>query len=206
MNKIVVILGYGIFEKSNHKYKDYLDKAIEVIQQAQELGMVIICGGFTAPQIELSEARSIKNYILELNPEISSKIILEEKSATTAQNLEFASKIIVESKVKPHMIDIICDSIRSPKIYYLALNYFSPFLEQSISEEEIYRSLYEQYSKYGMDFTTDQKLNCLNITIHGIGFDRNKQEIGDQIVNSMEEVVSLKYSSIAQDILIYKKR
>ncbi len=198
MSKAIVVLGYGVFEKSNDNYKNYIDRALSFIKE-NNFNRIIICGGFTNHNINISEAASIRDYIVEQDSSLSSQIILEDKSITTPQNLEFASKII-STTVKS--IAVICDSIRAPKVYYLALRYFYP----KITEEIIYRSLLSQSIEKKVDVTKDITLEYDNLVIQGFNLSRSPKEIGDQIIATMEEVAAFNYSSVDKDILEYKKK
>lgn len=198
MSKAIVILGYGVFEKSNSNYKNYIDRALSFIKE-NNFNQIIICGGFTNHELDISEAASIRDYVTEKDPSRSSQIILEEKSITTPQNLEFASKII-SSPIESIMV--ICDSIRSPKVYYLALRYFYP----EVTEEQIYRSLLSQALKKKVDVTKDITLEYENLAIQGLNLNRGPQEIGDQIIATMEEIAATNYPEVDKDILEYKKK
>ncbi len=203
MTRLLTILGYGVFEKTNQIYKDYLDNAISLIKN-HEITDLIICGGFTNKNLQISEASSIKSYLIENN--INSNIFLEEKSITTPQNLKFSQEIISTNSLLPESIIITCDSIRAPKVYYLALRYLSNSLNQKSTEEEIYLTLLEQAIQKKLDFTKNLELSYQKLTIYGFDQGRKEKEISEQIVATMEEIGGCNYPSVDKYITDFKRK
>lgn len=203
MSELLIILGYGVFEKTNQIYKKYLDDAISLIKNHQ-ITDLIICGGFTNKNVQISEASSIKSYLIE--NKVNSNIFLEEKSISTPQNLKFSQEIITKNSILPESIIITCDSIRAPKVYYLALRYLSNSLNQKSSEEEIYLTLLEQSIQKGLDFTKNLKLNYQKLTIYGFNQDRKEKEISEQIIATMEEIGGCNYPAVDKYITEFKKK
>ena len=93
----VVILGAGLIdgERVSKLLSDRIDKAIEVYNKAGRRPKLIPSGG-QGDDEKISEAQAMKNYLLMKGiPE--DDIILEDKSATTFENLT-NSKRIIESR------------------------------------------------------------------------------------------------------------
>lgn len=203
---ITILLPYGIFEKSNLQYKKYLDQAFEIINKSTDQKLVF-CGGLTNNKTSLSEAKSLKNYFLEQNSNFNEdNIFLEEKSLTTPQNLKFALEILKEKEIVPSFIQIICDSIRVPKVYYFALTYFSALLGQDISEEQIYHTLLAKFVEHKLDLTKQIKVEYEKISIVGLSLTRTEKELGQQILATMEEIGGAKYPSLEEKILAIRKK
>ena len=84
--KYAVLLGYGLFDRSNINYKRYLDNFASFVNK-NDIEVVILSGGHTNPRRPLeSEASTISKYI-ETKLKQNTTILLEERSLTTAQTL-----------------------------------------------------------------------------------------------------------------------
>ena len=197
---VTILLPYGIFEKSNLQYKKYLDEAIEIIAKSPE-NKLVLCGGLTNVKTSLSEAQSLKNYMIEKLPNIENNIFLEHKSLTSPQNLMFARDVLKANEIIPSSLQIICDSIRVPKIYFFALTYFS-----SIPEEDIYQSLLAQFIEHRIDWTQQVKVEYQNISIIGLSLGRTVKELGTQIFSTMEEVAAARFPNLEEDIIALRKK
>lgn len=90
----VIIHGAGLLQGSriSKLLQDRLDKAIEVYRSDPSATKLIPSGGKGSDE-DLSEAEAMKGYLLEQGiPE--SDIILEDRSTTTLENLQFSKDII----------------------------------------------------------------------------------------------------------------
>lgn len=87
-----LVLGGGIRGKEPTLALKYrLDKAIEYLNKYTEC-KAVLCGGIGA-KTKISEASVMQNYMLK-NGISSDRLLLEEKSADTTQNIRFAKEII----------------------------------------------------------------------------------------------------------------
>lgn len=200
-----IILCYGIFEDTNLQYKTYLDKALEIALDAQA-DSIVICGGLTRSKSKVSEAQSVADYYLEQQPDLKEKLLLEERSITTPQNLEFAGDLLQTQQPLLDEIIVICDSIRLPKVYYLALTHLAAAVRVPVTEEGIYLSLLKQSIEKRLDVTKDVAVAFKNIEVRGIWIDRQPSEIGQQIISTMQEIAAEKYPSVENTIVAARKK
>lgn len=96
----IIVLGCGI--KKNGEVtallKGRLDKAVEVFKNGGEKARFIVSGGQGSDEI-ISEAEAMKNYLLSVGIS-EEKIILENRSTTTMENLTF-SKALMDDENSP---------------------------------------------------------------------------------------------------------
>lgn len=196
-----IVLAYGIFQPENEQYKSYIDKAFEEISLLQS-EKIIICGGITSRLFPTtSEAKSILDYVQEIYPEMKDRIDLEERSLTTLQNIEFARSLVTD--VTSQKITFFCDSIRSSKVFYLSLKFFS---EPVLSDEEIYQRLLTIMTTKKTHVLEDTILVYKNIEVKGINLEREITEVGDQITASMLEVAFSQYPSLHEEFIEWRKK
>lgn len=160
--KIAVILLYGLYSPERTDFKEYLDFIAKEIQD-KNFEKVILCGGYTDPNKDLSEAASVKRY---LNTVFEyDNYILEDKSISTNQNLEFASKYISEDDE----IVVYGDLLRMAKICWISAHFLL-----KASQEEIYKEVGKYTSK--QDLSMPFKMR--NLTVRCFDFkDRPREEI-----------------------------
>lgn len=90
----IIIHGCGLIdgEKVSKLLSNRVDKAIKLYQRSRGRAYLLPSGGQGGDE-KLSEAQAMKNYLLEKGiPE--DRIILEDRSATTEENLRFSKRII----------------------------------------------------------------------------------------------------------------
>jgi hypothetical protein len=93
MMKYAVLLGYGLFEPSKVKYKGYIDNFASFVNK-NRINTVVLSGGRTDPkQPSRSEAMSIAEYLKPLI-KTKTKILLENDSLTSSQNIEFTERFL----------------------------------------------------------------------------------------------------------------
>lgn len=125
MSKYAVILGYGLFDESNALYKSYLDTAIEHANNDSD-SVIVFAGGKTNPKHPSdSEAGTMYKYAKPLLKE-HVRVLLEEESMTTPQNIEFVSKLIPQAISDPstNKIEVFCDNIRMVKVMWFVQHYW----------------------------------------------------------------------------------
>lgn len=121
----LIFLGYGVFEESNQEYRDYLDTLAKYVLD-HKIDKLILCGGYSNPAKNISEAESFFNY-LNTNFHLDCQIILENKSLTTPENLQFSAQYLNPLD----NLTVFCDLYRLAKVVWLASYYF---LHKSKSE------------------------------------------------------------------------
>ncbi|OGD82852.1 hypothetical protein A2572_01990 [Candidatus Collierbacteria bacterium RIFOXYD1_FULL_40_9] len=187
-----IVLGYGVFQESNQEYKDYLDWICKTIKD-RGIEKLVICGGFTNPQLkDVSEAQSIYTY-LKLNLPVETSIVLEEKSITTPQNLEFAKE---EISAEDNIL-IFCDLARLAKVIWL-----SSRILLGKTQSEIGHAV--------LDFYLDKKIkpfDCWNLTVMSFDFpSRDKYQYFAQSFTGLIEVESLDDKSLDEKIITQRKK
>ncbi|WFD11481.1 YdcF family protein [Tepidibacter hydrothermalis] len=92
----VVVLGSGLRgDKVSPILANRLDKAYDYIKKYNETD-VIVSGGQGKDEL-ISEARAMKNYLIQKGVG-SNKIILEDKSTSTIENIKYTKDILKEKK------------------------------------------------------------------------------------------------------------
>ena len=133
MSKIAILIANGVFDASQESYKNYVDELVEFVNK-NNVEKVILCGGYTDKNSQLSEAASIKNYI---EPKISknTKILLEEKSITAAQSIKFSKRLI---SLKPEDdVTVFCDSSIAIKVMWFVMHYWFKLKRKEIYEDAL---------------------------------------------------------------------
>lgn len=199
-------MGSGVYTDGNELYRGYLDNCISVGTEV-DADCVILCGGITNPQLpELSEAQSIKKYVLSVRPEWENKIRTDDTSLTSLQNLENALQILTNENITPTALHICCDSIRTPKNFYCAATLFNDYLNLSVSEEEIYNELAHELYKKRVKLRERVTLTLRNLHIEGMPLDRPIDDTAEQIAASLLEVGFIKYPNLHEHVIEYKKK
>ncbi|MFA6602260.1 MAG: hypothetical protein WCT01_00505 [Candidatus Shapirobacteria bacterium] len=196
MSSISIILSYGVFIKPNPDYQVYLDSALNQ-SLATDCDYIILCGGVTNPTFpNLSESESVGTHFNEVKPNLKSKIILDTSSLTTPQNLEHAHKLITSKNLNPSIVNIFCDTIRSPKIFYLALTVFYP----DLSEKEKLEIL------QNIALSSNHELAHNLIRIRGIPLSNSIEIATNQIIASMLEMHYFDYPDLHEQFVKWRKR
>ena len=203
---ITIILGYGIFEESNLQYKNYLDKCLELIEKKKS-EKIIFCGGFTNPNFPtISEAKSMSDYCINSAPKIKDKIILEEKSLMTSENITYAKEIVEANLLKPSEIVIVADSIRVPKVFYFTLATFSEVYGEKLSKEDIFELFFDLNKENIIDVTKEVSLTSNHFKFYGIDMARTKEEIGHQISTTIIELAAFEDKKLNKQIIDVRKQ
>lgn len=189
---IVAILGYGIFKENNLVYKSYLDKCLEVIKENQA-DKIILCGGFTNKKYpNISEASSMANYLVKEYPILKDKVILEEKSISTLENIRFVFEIIRDTNATPNKIIFCSDSMRIFKVFFMA----SSFAKELSQEKEIYSRLADEILSEKINFSDTIRLKFENLEFVGLNMQRKKEEIISQIPKTILGIAAMKYPDL----------
>lgn len=191
--KTAIVLGYGVFQETNAEYKEYLDWIAKDCQE-QGIEKIIFTGGCSNNTLpDISEAKANQKYFQKICPNISQSV-LEEKSLTTAQNLQFSAHLI-----QPNLDEIIvyCDLYRTAKIIWISLHYLL-----GLSRHDIALSL--------LDFRKEKKIRPYiykNLTVKGYDFpSRDKNIVLGQTYSSLIEVESLYDEEVDQKLNNQRKQ
>lgn len=178
---IGVVLLYGLFDSGKNDYKSYLDfVAKEIIDK--KLNKIIMCGGYTDPKNpNESEASSVVKYLKTIIPDFTD-YILEDRSISTNQNLEFAAKYIVDIGDGVNNITVYCDSTRLAKVIWMSLHFLL-----NETQENIYQELF--------DFTHRREIKTFvfkNLSVIGFNFpNKTKEEIIGQSFSTLLDVMAV---------------
>jgi hypothetical protein len=203
---VTVILGYGVFTEDNLQYKAYLDSVLTLLKSLYS-DKVVVTGSMTNSEHPgKEEAMSQKEYLVKQSSQLENKILLENQSLSTPQNLEFSLKLLKQQNIDISKLDVICDSIRSPKVFYLSCFFFNALLKLNISEEGVYSQLFNQLVDKNIDITKDSLFSYKNLVIHGVNLHRDPSEIGLQVTSSMLEVGFTKYPELEKQFLVWRRK
>ena len=197
MTNTCIILGYGVFIKPNHDYQKYLESSLEDALNHKP-DKIITCAGCSKPKYPtLSEAVSMKNLFLESHPELSTIIVTEEQSLSTPQSLEFSQKF-----VEPGNVFIYCDSIRVPKVLYLAISLYF----KNLTEKEKIETIGKIYISQNPDVSKKVVLTYQHITVVGTPLSNTIELASQQIVSSMLEMHAFDYPDLHQQFIDWRKK
>lgn len=203
--KIIIVLCYALFQNQEN-YKKYLDKVLNIID-LENPDKIIVCGGFTNKNFpEISEAKSATDYLLTKNSSLKDKIILEERSITTPQNIKFAIEEISKLNKKVDSVIFVCDSIRLVKVYCIGSLLMSEPLGFRADKEQILLELMRQIENKKIDFAKECQLHFENITFKGVDMKRSILEVGDQIPRSLTEVFALEFPLLEKAALDHRSK
>lgn len=146
MATCAVLLGYGLFDSGNARYRDYVDRFI-AFANSKGIGRMVLCGGRTDPsRPSVSEAASIYGYAEPLLARgIDARF--EEESLTTFQNIEAAAKHLGGADT----IYVFCASVKLAKVAWCAMHYWL-----GMGRGEIVDALISYLRGYDAGMTTEQ--------------------------------------------------
>jgi hypothetical protein len=132
-----IVLGYGV--KLDEAYTRYLDGVVSMVH---DLDRLILCGGYTARQINLSEAHVMLEYLMGIRG-VRLPMELETASIDTIHNLRFARRMTNE---RGENVVIFCDQPRRFKVRWMARQLFGPGAEvRPISRQHSWLKAWMQY-------------------------------------------------------------
>ncbi len=202
--KIALVLCYGVYESTNDHYRGYLDRVLAFIKEG-EFDQVIIAGGYSNKDLEISESKAVYDYYLSIDESLKDKLILEESSLTTEENIQFVGHLLKEKNSEVSELVVFCDSIRMIKVYMLSMFYFAVLCGFEYDEEKIYLELTDQCLNKQPNLLETTVLQYENILIQGMGLSRSINEVSLQISSTLLEVGSLRYPPISKTIIEWRK-
>jgi len=202
---IAIVLGYGVFIPPQPEYQNYLKSALKICQEHQS-DLIITCGGCSNKNHPtLSESESIGRFFLQLDPNLESHLYFENRSLSTPENLQFSRDYLASKNLTPEKIFITCDSIRVPKVFMLALQYFSSIYNFNLSEADRFQILGDIYTTQSPDLIRNVIYSYQHISIMGIPLSQTAQLASGQIVSSMLEMHAPDYPDLHQQFLAWRK-
>lgn len=136
MSKIAIIHGYGVVDMEKPFYQTYITQCADYIKK-NNIDTVICSGGFTNPNIALSEAQSLQVALQDKG--VETHRILEEQSLTTVENIEWVDN--VHNFVDSNSYFILGSNIHIPKIIYHSEQIY--FKENKLEVLENMQSLFK---------------------------------------------------------------
>ena len=192
--KYAVLLGYGLFDRSDMNYKRYLDNFASFANK-NDIEVVVLSGGHTNPRRPSeSEAGTISKY-LESKVKRNTTILLEERSLTTTQNIEFTKPLL---KFANGSVTVFCDNIRPPKVMWYILHYWFGLGKREIENYFLEYSL-KFYSKH---FTTEQIGKELN---KGLAY-KNVLVKPYRMRTDIDDAISSQIASVLEINSLYDKK
>lgn len=96
----LIVLGAGLKNKTEVSLtlEDRLKAAMECIKDNNDYKYIVVSGGKGNDE-RISEAEAMKNYLIE-HGVLENKILIEDKSTNTSENLKFSKQIIEENSKK----------------------------------------------------------------------------------------------------------
>jgi len=142
-----VVCGYGC-DVGGQRIREYLQWVADLVVEYQGYGyeiLIVSTGGITNPAkfLGISEAGMMRDYLVSLGLDIQ-QFHLEEKAATTEENLRNASSILA-AYPEVGIIFVCCDSIRAKKVQFLAERIFPIKLKPSVEGFDFQRSWRERW-------------------------------------------------------------
>mgnify|MGYP001601676814 CR=1 FL=1 len=191
--KTAIVLGYGVFQETNTEYKEYLEWIAKDCQE-QGIEKIIFTGGCSNNTLPgISEAKANLDYLQKIYPNMPQSV-LEEKSITTAQNLQFSAQFIDPNL---DVIIVYCDLYRTAKINWISLHYLL-----GLSRHDIAILL--------LEFVKVRKIRHFtykNLTVKGYDFpSRDKMIAFGQTYSSLIEVESLYDQDVDQKLNDQRKQ
>lgn len=126
MKNIAIIHWYGSMRTNPRLFELYKKNLINYFKK-QKFDIIIPTWWFTDRNIQESEAEAIKNAISD-NISFNWERILEEKSFTTFENIEYCTEILKE--IKDKNIYVFCRNTHLPKIVYLSLQKYLKYTKK----------------------------------------------------------------------------
>lgn len=104
-HKAMIILGAGLWgSEVSPQLKRRLDSSLKLIEQNPEL-LVVVSGG-QGDDEDISEAKAMKDYLVD-NGADESKVIMEDKSTSTFENISFSKKLLTKWGLENSKIIIV---------------------------------------------------------------------------------------------------
>lgn len=200
MTKYGVLLGYGLFDGKNAKYRGYLD-AFAALAKEQRFDRVVLCGGKTSPGRPYdSESGTARSY---LEGKLKGKVIeIEDRSFTTAQNIRFAKKFLGFGR--KDQITIFCDNVRPFKTMWYVMHYWYGLRRGQIQDYFVNFAL----PFYRKHYTTEEIGNAYSANLEYKGVTivpyRMRERIEDavgQIPASVLEIIALYDKSLETKLM-----
>lgn len=209
MVNYAVLLGFGLFDQSNSKYKAYVDRFSKLVDK-KKIDVVVLCGGHTDLKMpEKSEAGTIAEY---LKPLVGAnvKLSLEEESLNSTQSISLAKKHIDLSPA--NKVFLVSDSVRFFKYFWVILHEWFGLNKEEIMTQwfEILKQAYENPKKKSINIELkDMKrlLKYKNVKIVIDNLHKNyKNDALHVILTEVFEIESLYNPSVRDKFLELTKK
>lgn len=143
----MLILGSGLQNNQMTEIlKSRLDKALEYINKYPNL-KIIVSGGITGSNT-ITEAELMSRY-LQQNNVSKDKILLENKSTSTFENIKFTSQILkLDSNFKKHIL-VVTSDFHLPRALHISRNFgLEPDgLSSKTESDSLYRYLLREFPR-----------------------------------------------------------
>ncbi|MDE1855207.1 MAG: YdcF family protein [Candidatus Micrarchaeota archaeon] len=170
----------------------------------KKVDVVVLCGGLTNIKFpEKSEAGTMSDYLKPLLGE-HVKIILEEKSRTTPENIQFSKEFIDLSS--ENKIFVTTDSVRYFKVYWEVLHYWFGLSKEEISADWLNatKQIYSNPKKKEIDIQIKDLKKYLvykNVKIVIDNFHKSYKNAVQQLAASAIEIEGLYDQKVMENLL-----
>ncbi len=153
---VIVVYGAGLEDGVPGKaLAKRLNKAMELYEAGTEQAMILVSGGQGADE-PCTEASAMKNYLVERGVD-SDRIILEDKSTDTKENVRYSFEKIKEFGLEDYTVVSISNAFHIPRIRLLCeMNGFETkvALAEDPSGTTVFASLVREYMSYAKIIVT----------------------------------------------------
>ena len=190
MARYAVLLGLGLFKRTNAAYRRYVINFASFVNR-NEVDAIVLSGGHTDPKRPSeSEAESIAGYLQPLLKR-DVRMMLEGRSLTTAQNVEFSRRFI---SPRDDVVTVFCDNVRPPKVMWFILHFWFGLSRGEI--EQYFVDYGRRY--YSRHYTTEEigneivkGLTYKNVTVRPYRMHERIEAAVSQEVGTLLEVNAL---------------
>jgi hypothetical protein len=139
--RIGIVLGYGV--DLNEGYRRYLNF---VGATCADLHVLVLCGGYTNPGIDQSEADVMFGYLSRYHVGVRRPMLMERDSYDTPSNLRNAQALLEREFVgQAYRVVVYCDQVRRLKVRWMSWWLFRPREVRSVERLDPGKRRWKQY-------------------------------------------------------------
>ncbi len=198
MKKIAIIHWYGSMRTNPNLFLQYKEKLINYIN-ISNFDTIITSWWFTDKEINESEAEMLKNAVYD-KINFNWERILEEKSFTTFENIEFCAEIL--QTINDKNIYVFCQNTHLPKIVYLSLQKYLNY-----SKEETLKIIQNELKDRNLlEFDWDITFAIQGIKFIGFDLWAEKNKFWKAIWSSIIETHYDEFQKLHDDFVKIRKK
>lgn len=167
LNNVIIVLGCKIGQCNNPSLM--MKSRVDALMKTENPSLIILSGGYTNPQCNISEALMMKQYMEKNNYDIDD-VILEERSKNTIGNAVYSKILLSDMGIKYNSITLITSCFH--------MNRASKIFEYIFRESSIIKGMCAPWNFYYSDIESEKWIKDKKF------LDMNKDFTG--IVKSLE--------------------